>query len=177
MRVGQRLRDLGDDFPGTFLAQRAARHLLLQRFPVQELEDEEGSVVPRAPVVRSHDVRMVQAGGGARLSIEELQLGVVQAAAALEQLDRHRTREHAVACFEHPGEAAPTDLAHQLETVGDGHSWGELAHQRGVRVDWSPGNLTKKGLEGRGLRYVPERHLSRDVYLLAATTRSDGRMR
>jgi hypothetical protein len=76
-----------------------------------------------------------------------------------------------------PGEAAPTDLAHQLETVGDGHSGDELARQRGVRVDWSPGDLTKKGVEGRGLRFVPEGHLSREVYLLVATTRTDGRMR
>jgi hypothetical protein len=120
---------------------------------------------------------MIQAGGGPRLSIEELQLGVVQASASLEQLDRHRTREHAVACFEHAREATPTDLAHQLETVGDGRSCGELGRQRGVRVDWSPGDLTKKGLEGRGLRVVREGHLSREVYVLVATTRSDGRMR
>jgi hypothetical protein len=120
---------------------------------------------------------MVEAGGGPCLSIEELQLGVVQAAASLEQLDRHRTREHAVACFEHPGEAAPTDLAHQLETVGDDHSWSELARQRSVRVDWSPGDLTKKRLEGRGLRFVLESRFSREVYVLVDRTRSVGRTR
>jgi hypothetical protein len=66
--------------------------------------------------------------------------------------------------------------AHQLETIGDGRSCGELAHERTVRVDWSPGDLTKKGLERRGLRFVPEGHLSREVSVLVARTPCHGRM-
>src|SRR5205823_3201917 len=81
--------------------------------------------------------------------VEELRLGVVRSAAPLEQLDRHRPREHTVARFEHPGEAAPADLAHQLEAAADDHSWSNLGLQRSVRVDWSPGDLTKERVECR----------------------------
>src|SRR5207244_5573842 len=122
MRVRQGPRYVGNDFPGALLARRAVSQLLLQRFPVKELEHEEGSVVPGAPVVCSDDVRMIQAGGGARLTIEDLQPGVVQAAAALEQLDRNQTREHAIARFEDPRKAAPTDLTRQLEAAANDRS-------------------------------------------------------
>ena len=90
MRVGQRPRNLGGNSPGMLLGQRSACNVCLERFSVEELEDEERSVVPYPPVVSSHDVRVVQAGRGPRLSIEELQVGVVEAPAPLEQLDRHR---------------------------------------------------------------------------------------
>src|SRR5262249_51065399 len=177
MRVGQGLGDLGDDLPGAFLGHRTVLQLLVQRLPVEKLEDQERSVVPSAPIVRSDDVRVVQAGGGPGLAIEKLQLGVVKAPPSLEQLDRHRTREDAVARLEHPGEAAPANLAHQLETAGDDHPQGELTWQRRGSVDWSPGHMAEEGLEGGGLRFVREGRLSRGVHVLARIIRSEWRMR
>jgi hypothetical protein len=176
VRVGQRLGDFGDDLPGAVLVQRLACDLLLQRFPVEEFEDEERSVVPGPPVVRGHELGVVQAGGGPRLAIEEFQLGVVQAPSSLEQLDRHGTRENAIACLEHPSEAAPADLAHQFEATGDEDSRRGLTCRRSVRLDGSAGDLAEEGLEGRGLRVVREVRLAREIDILVDTTR-DGSMR
>jgi hypothetical protein len=69
---------------------------------------------------------MVQPRGGARLAVEELELRVAQAPVPLEQLDGDGPREDAVARLEDPGEAAPANLPHQLESVRDDDSREEI---------------------------------------------------
>src|SRR5262249_36841652 len=116
-----------------------------------------GSVVPGPPVVSGHDTWMVQAGGGPCLAMEELQLGVAQATASLEELERHRAREYAVACLEDPSEATSADLADHLEATGDDPPWEELVRRcdellrrRNVLLDSSRRTLAK----GRLLRLL-----------------------
>src|SRR5260370_13131148 len=109
---------------------------------------------------------MVQAGGGARRAIEQLQLGVVQAPASLEKLDSHRAREHAIARLEYPSEAALTDLTHYLEAIGDDRARPELLRRREVLYG-STGDLAKSRLEGLGLRLVRACRLASAIHLPA----------
>jgi hypothetical protein len=57
---------------------------------------------------------VVQPGGGAGLTVEDRELGIVQPPPP-EQLDGHQTREDLVSRLEYPGEAAVTNLPDQLE--------------------------------------------------------------
>src|SRR5262249_46356127 len=139
VRMGERVGDVVDDLPGPTLVDRATRESALEGVAVEQLQHEKWRGVPRAPVGRSDDVRLVQAGGGPGLAIERLELRVSQLTAPPEQLDRHRPREHPIARLEDTGESAAPDLPDELEPLTD-HRAGDELRLRELRVGEAPGD-------------------------------------
>src|SRR6185436_436850 len=171
------MSDLRGDLPGPGLAQRPTGQKSLKGLAVEEFEHQEGSSVPHSPVVGGHDLWMGQRGGGPGRAGEELERGVGEAAPAVEQFGGHRAGEHPITGLDDMGHPTASDLADDLEAVGDDHSWCWLT-RRPLRRQWNPCDLAEQGLEGGGLGVDRAYRLPRTgVLVTTTTTRGDTRSR
>ena len=87
VRRVERRRDLCGDVQNVVQFQAAARHVLPQRHAVNVLRDDEARRARLAEVVNRQDVRMCEAGDGARLLHEALHAAGVGGYLGGEQLD------------------------------------------------------------------------------------------
>src|SRR5690606_2064054 len=138
VRGGERAADL--DRVGDGLLDRqppAAADALLQRLALDVLEDDVGVAVVLAGVDDGDDVRVREAGGGAGLAPEALELVRLRRDVAVEQLDRHPPLQRLVEGPVDGGHATRAHLLLEAEASaekGADHVLVDLAPPVGVVV-------------------------------------------
>src|SRR6476659_7771038 len=90
--------------------------------------------------------------------------------------DLRMVQPGAITGLEDMGKPTASDLADDLEAVGDDHSWCWLT-RRPLRRQWNPCDLAEQGLEGGGLGVDGAYRLPRTGVLVTTTTRGDTRSR
>ena len=131
VRSTERGQHLFGDLLHLIHRQRAARHLLGQARPGEQLHDEEGVTALDQAVVHRDDVRVVQPGRCARLPVEPVSSPQICARVQVDRLDGDGTVQHGV--------MRPPDLPHAtgpdllVESIArpdelPGDEWFVLAH-------------------------------------------------
>jgi hypothetical protein len=118
VRVSHPLRRLGGDAQGFAERDRALSQRLRECPPMQELEDEVGPLLAVPHVEERDDVRMAQPRRGFRLT-QQLLLPHLGCSDPPQRLQCDRPPQLPVACLVDHAQAAPPELAHQLEPADD----------------------------------------------------------